>query len=410
VDVRDLGALGTHWQQTRVGWAQGDFNGDGQVDVVDLGVLGTNWQKTLPAGAPTAGSFPAAAPVVADAAPAASDTQTTASETVSQASALPTDGSSADSASIVSAVPQDSGSSVSESETVALAAAIPEPAATLPLPTVAPATPGPAAAASELPASQASAVASTSGGDATSVVVPLSTDTVVASACDVPQDSATTASSASIPTLPATPIVPDVTVVQGASQALPEVVVSTPPVAAPVRIEQAATVQAAESSPSVQDVGQSTSDLIALPLATSMPVVSNAVPVAVASSTSQEVRSGLSNSVVLYAVAQLDVGEQQCLSQTVNPMGLSSLAPAASTTLSDSAIVIASPKAQPTASLSVQDGALLWMAEQLDASKTTEGGIGSLAHEHWSTLTSDVTTSVFSDADDWMADVDIALT
>jgi hypothetical protein len=43
VDVTDLGALATHWQQSGV-WTDGDFNYDGFVDVSDLGALATNWQ------------------------------------------------------------------------------------------------------------------------------------------------------------------------------------------------------------------------------------------------------------------------------------------------------------------------------------------------------------------------------
>ena len=43
VDVTDLGALATNWQQTGV-WTGGDFNYDGTVNVTDLGILATNWQ------------------------------------------------------------------------------------------------------------------------------------------------------------------------------------------------------------------------------------------------------------------------------------------------------------------------------------------------------------------------------
>jgi hypothetical protein len=51
VDVTDLGALATNWQQSGV-WTAGDFNYDGLVDVSDLGILATNWQ----AGVAGAGS------------------------------------------------------------------------------------------------------------------------------------------------------------------------------------------------------------------------------------------------------------------------------------------------------------------------------------------------------------------
>jgi hypothetical protein len=60
------------------------------------------------------------------------------------------------------------------------------------------------------------------------------------------------------------------------------------------------------------------------------------------------------------------------------------------------------------AGLSATDSALLWMAEQWDAGNATKDGVGSLAPKHQSSLTPEVTTSVFSDADDWA--VDVALT
>jgi hypothetical protein len=43
VDVTDLGALATHWQQAGQ-WSDGDFTHDGVVNVSDLGILATNWQ------------------------------------------------------------------------------------------------------------------------------------------------------------------------------------------------------------------------------------------------------------------------------------------------------------------------------------------------------------------------------
>ena len=55
VDITDLGALATNWQQTG-GWQQGDFNDDGLIDISDLGVLATNWQRGV-AGPDTAMSL-----------------------------------------------------------------------------------------------------------------------------------------------------------------------------------------------------------------------------------------------------------------------------------------------------------------------------------------------------------------
>lgn len=43
VDVADLGALATKWQQTGT-WIDGDFDYNGTIDVNDLGLLATNWQ------------------------------------------------------------------------------------------------------------------------------------------------------------------------------------------------------------------------------------------------------------------------------------------------------------------------------------------------------------------------------
>jgi hypothetical protein len=50
VDVTDLGALATNWQQSGV-WTGGDFNYDGLVDVSDLGILATNWEAGVGSGA-----------------------------------------------------------------------------------------------------------------------------------------------------------------------------------------------------------------------------------------------------------------------------------------------------------------------------------------------------------------------
>jgi subtilisin-like proprotein convertase family protein len=53
VDVTDLGALATNFNQSPRGPRLGDFNGDARVDVSDLGVLATNFNRTLPAGSPS---------------------------------------------------------------------------------------------------------------------------------------------------------------------------------------------------------------------------------------------------------------------------------------------------------------------------------------------------------------------
>jgi hypothetical protein len=47
------------------------------------------------------------------------------------------------------------------------------------------------------------------------------------------------------------------------------------------------------------------------------------------------------------------------------------------------------------------------MAEQWDAGMVTKVGVGSLAHKHQSRLTPEVTTSVFSDGDDWAVDATV---
>jgi subtilisin family serine protease len=49
VDVDDLGALASNWQQSPRDFATGDFDYSGTVDVNDLGILASNWQATLPA-------------------------------------------------------------------------------------------------------------------------------------------------------------------------------------------------------------------------------------------------------------------------------------------------------------------------------------------------------------------------
>jgi hypothetical protein len=52
VDVSDLGALATNFNQSPRGPRDGEFTGDGMVDVSDLGVLATNFNRSLPAGNP----------------------------------------------------------------------------------------------------------------------------------------------------------------------------------------------------------------------------------------------------------------------------------------------------------------------------------------------------------------------
>jgi hypothetical protein len=52
VDVTDLGALATNFNQNNRGPRQGNFNGDAAVNVADLGTLATNFNRGLPAGDP----------------------------------------------------------------------------------------------------------------------------------------------------------------------------------------------------------------------------------------------------------------------------------------------------------------------------------------------------------------------
>jgi hypothetical protein len=130
------------------------------------------------------------------------------------------------------------------------------------------------------------------------------------------------------------------------------------------------------------------------------------------SSTPRTLEAGAVNRDVLYAAAQLDAHktmessgyEQQGVAQTVNTVS-SSLVTVASSTRGVSALATGLPKVQSNVGLSAADSALLWMAEQWDADKATEVGIGGLAHKHRSNLTPNVTTSVFSGADDWMVEV-----
>jgi hypothetical protein len=59
VDVTDLGALATNFNQNPRSPRQGDFNGDAAVDVADLGILATNFNRGLPAGNPAVALSPA---------------------------------------------------------------------------------------------------------------------------------------------------------------------------------------------------------------------------------------------------------------------------------------------------------------------------------------------------------------
>ena len=52
VDITDLGALATIWQENGT-WGQGDMNYSGFIDITDLGLLATNWQQALPEGLST---------------------------------------------------------------------------------------------------------------------------------------------------------------------------------------------------------------------------------------------------------------------------------------------------------------------------------------------------------------------
>jgi hypothetical protein len=153
---------------------------------------------------------------------------------------------------------------------------------------------------------------------------------------------------------------------------------------------------------------------VTLPLATSRPVKFSPVPVALGSSTSQKVRSIAANRAVLDAAAPLDAHKtadasvyvEQGLAPAIDAVS-SSLATAASSTWSVPPVVSALPSEQPHAGLSATDSALLWMAEQWDAGTATKVAVGSLARKHQSSLTPEVATSVFSDADDWAVDATV---
>ena len=58
VNIGDLTALASHWQQTGQGLVPGDFNGDGQVDIGDLTALASNWQTDLAVGPADRGIVP----------------------------------------------------------------------------------------------------------------------------------------------------------------------------------------------------------------------------------------------------------------------------------------------------------------------------------------------------------------
>jgi hypothetical protein len=161
--------------------------------------------------------------------------------------------------------------------------------------------------------------------------------------------------------------------------------------------DTSAASQGIESSSSVlqdweEPAGEPT--VATLPLATSTPITSNLVLVA-------------AHSVVLDAAAQLEA-HNVTESPVYEPLGVSSsLATAASSTGSIPSLVTALPTAHAKATgLIATDSALLWMAEheQWDAGTATKVGVGGPAHKHPSSLTSDVITSVFDDADDWAVD------
>ena len=63
MNISDLTALASQWQQTSQGFLSADLNHDGQVNISDLTMLASSWQATLPSGQPTAGTFPAEAPL-----------------------------------------------------------------------------------------------------------------------------------------------------------------------------------------------------------------------------------------------------------------------------------------------------------------------------------------------------------
>ena len=92
VNISDLTALASQWQQTSQGFLSADLNHDGQVNISDLTMLASAWQAALPAGTPAPGAFPAAAPMVVAAAALATEPAPVQSDapSVSLASALVT--------------------------------------------------------------------------------------------------------------------------------------------------------------------------------------------------------------------------------------------------------------------------------------------------------------------------------
>jgi hypothetical protein len=192
---------------------------------------------------------------------------------------------------------------------------------------------------------------------------------------------------------------------------------STTHSAAPLMVGQLATSKAVEFPPYMQQgVGKMVSEPATLPLVTAKPVTPMAPAVAVELPKSQpKARLGTTDSAVFYVVEQLAINKagefssyvQPGLGRTVSdPVGLSrSLATAAFLTLSTPPVAAQSPKPQAKAGSSAADSALLWMVQQLDASKTAlESSIGSLHRKRWSGLIPDVATSVFAETDDWMVD------
>jgi hypothetical protein len=81
---------------------------------------------------------------------------------------------------------------------------------------------------------------------------------------------------------------------------------------------------------------------------------------------------------------------------------LPSLATAAPSVLNGSPVV-ATRLPQPQTGLRATDSAVLWMVEQVDASKSAESSIGGLARQQQSALIPDAGISVFEEEDDWVA-------
>jgi hypothetical protein len=153
-----------------------------------------------------------------------------------------------------------------------------------------------------------------------------------------------------------------------------------------------ATDQAAKTPSYVQGLRASDREVVTRAMTTGKPVMPNAV-------------SDASHSAVFDAAVQWEAHKVVESSVCGSPGVSSSVATATFATGSIPPLVTALPTAHPkAASLMATDSTLLWMAEQWDAGTATKDGVGSLAHKHQSSLTPEVTTSVFNDADDWAVD------